>query len=70
MNVLNILIAWLIFTLPACIVLSKKNRGVGYYILAFAFPLIGLIFALCLKKINPEEENQEPPTLDITEGMK
>lgn len=57
----------LIFTVPACILLSKKNRGAGYYILAILFPLIGLIFALCLKKLNPEEDNLTPPTLDITE---
>lgn len=64
---MQLLIVWLIFTVPACILLSKKNRGVGYYILAILFPLIGLIFALCLKKLNPEEENLTPPTLDITE---
>lgn len=67
---MQLLIVWLIFTVPACIILSKKNRGVGYYILAILFPLIGLIFALCLKKIKPEEENPEPPTLDITEDSK
>ncbi len=64
---MQLLIVWLIFTLPACILLFKKKRGVGYYILAFLFPLIGLIFALCLKKLNPEEENITPPSLDITE---
>lgn len=64
---MQLLIVLLIFTVPACILLSKKNRGAGYYILAILFPLIGLIFALCLKKINPEEENLTPPTLDITE---
>ena len=63
---MQLLIVWLIFTVPACILLSKKNRGTGYYILAILFPLIGLIFALCLKKLNPEEENITPPTLDIT----
>lgn len=67
---MQLLIVWLIFTVPACILLSKKNRGVGYYILAILFPLIGLIFALCLKKLNPEEENVTPPVLDITEESK
>ncbi|ROT13854.1 hypothetical protein EEL50_09135 [Muribaculaceae bacterium Isolate-105 (HZI)] len=67
---MQLLIVWLIFTVPACILLSKKNRGAGYYILAILFPLIGLIFALCLKKINPEEENVTPPVLDITEESK
>lgn len=64
---MKLLLVWLIFTVPACIILSKKNRGAGYYILAILFPLIGLIFALCLKKLNPEEEKPVPPSLDITE---
>ncbi len=64
---MRLLLVWLIFTVPACIILSKKHRGAGYYILAILFPLIGLIFALCLKKLNPEEENATPPSLDITE---
>lgn len=64
---MQLLIVWLIFTLPACIILSNKHRGAGYYILAILFPLIGLIFALCLKKLDPAEENVVPPTLDITE---
>lgn len=68
---MQLLLVWLIFTVvPACILLSKKNRGAGYYILAILFPLIGLIFALCLKKLNPEEENVTPPVLDITEESK
>ncbi len=33
----------------ACVIISKKNRGWGYYVLAVLFPLIGLIVALCLK---------------------
>ena len=41
---MQLLLVWLIFTVPACILLSKKNRGAGYYILAILFPLIGLIF--------------------------
>ncbi len=64
---MRLLLAWLIFTVPACIILSKKHRGVGYYILAILCPFIGFIFALCLKKLNPEEENATPPSLDITE---
>ena len=67
---MQLLLVWLIFTVPACIILSKKNRGAGYYILAILFPLIGLIFALCLKKPNPEDENVIPPELDITEETK
>ena len=31
-------------------ILAKKHRGFGYYLLAFLFPLIGLIVAACLKK--------------------
>lgn len=64
---MQLLLVWLICTVPACIILSKKNRGAGYYILAILFPLIGLIFALCLKKLNPEEKNATPPSLYITE---
>lgn len=47
----------LLFTVPACIILSKKNRGWGYYLLAILYPLIGLIVALCLKKLEPEKDN-------------
>ena len=36
----------------ACVILSKKNRGWGYYVLAILFPLIGLIVALCLKDLS------------------
>lgn len=67
---MQLLIAWLIFTIPACVILFNKNRGVGYYFLAVLFPFLGLIFALCLKKLNPEEKNITPPTLDITEENK
>ncbi|MCM1042082.1 MAG: zinc ribbon domain-containing protein [Bacteroides sp.] len=49
---MQIIIVWIVFTLPACAILSKKNRGFGYYLLAILFPLIGLIIALCLKKLN------------------
>lgn len=64
---MQIFIAWIFCTIPACVILSKKNRGVGYYILSILFPLIGLIFALCLRKLNPEDKNVTPPNLDITE---
>ena len=60
------LIAWIIFAIPACIILSNKNRGFGYYLLAIFFPLVGFIVALCLKKLNIEEEYKESPILDIT----
>lgn len=50
--------------------LSRKNRGLGYYILAILFPLIGFIFACCLKKLDPKKENPAEPSLDITEDMK
>lgn len=67
---MQILIVWLLITFPACCILANKHRGAGYYILAILFPLIGLIFALCLKKLNPAEEKPEPPSFDITEGTK
>ena len=64
---MQLLLVWLIFTVPACIILSKKHRGAGYYILAILCPFMGFIFALFLKKLNPEEESATPPSLDITE---
>lgn len=60
----------MLISFPACCILANKHRGAGYYILAILFPLIGLIFALCLKKLNPAEINPEPPALDITEDVK
>lgn len=65
-----ILIAWLIFTVPAWNILTKKERGAGYYVLAIFFPLIGLIVALCLKNLTQQEDNSVPPTLDITDEAK
>ncbi len=41
----------------AFVILSIKNRGFGYYFLAFCLPPIGLIVALCLKKL-PDTDNQ------------
>lgn len=65
---MQLLIVWLIFTVPACIILSKKNRGAGYYILAILFPLIGLIFALCLNKLDNKEEAVVQTSFDITDN--
>ncbi len=63
----QLLIIILIFTIPACIILSNKHRGAGYYILAVLFPVIGFIVALCLKKLPAEEQPQtQANDLDIT----
>ena len=63
----QLLIIILIFTIPACIILSNKHRGAGYYILAVLFPVIGFIVALCLKKLPAEEQPQtQAVDLDIT----
>ena len=64
MEGLGIILVYLLFFVPSCIILSKKNRGTGFYILAFIWPLIGFIVALCLKKKLPEDPNG---SLDITE---
>lgn len=61
---MQLIIVWVVFTIPACIILANKHRGAGYYILAILFPLIGLIFALCLKKLDQEER----VSLDITDA--
>ena len=65
-----LILVLLLFTVPACVILSKKNRGWGYYLLAFLYPLIGLIVALCLKKLEPKENKAKTPSLDITENEK
>ena len=63
----QLLIIIVIFTIPACIILSNKHRGAGYYILAVFFPVIGFIVALCLKKLPAEEQPQtQAVDLDIT----
>ena len=63
----QLLIIIVIFTIPACIILSNKHRGAGYYILAVLFPMIGFIVALCLKKLPAEEQPQtQANDLDIT----
>lgn len=61
-----LIIAWIFCTIPAIIILSNKNRGVGYVILAILFPLIGLIVALCLSKIEPENEGSKSNDFDIS----
>lgn len=53
---MKILIPWLVFTVPAIIILNRKNRGFGYYLLAIIFPWIGIIVALGLKKLESREE--------------
>lgn len=53
---MKIIIPLIFCTVPAFIILNKKNRGFGYYLLAVLFPLIGLIVALCL---NRHESRQE-----------
>ena len=61
------LISSVVFTVPACFILDHKHRGAGYYVLAGFFPLIGLIVALCLKKLPAEEQHQiQAVDLDIT----
>lgn len=62
------MLLWLIFTVSACIILAKKNRGDGYYILAILCPLIGFIFALCLKKLGDKEETTDQISFDITDS--
>ena len=69
-QVISFILVIILFTVPTCIILSKKNRGWGYYLLAILYPLIGLIVALCLKKLEPENDNTEVPSLDITEKEK
>ena len=61
----QLLIIILIFTIPACIILSNKHRGAGYYILAVFFPVIGFIVALCHKKLPAEETQLQAKNLDI-----
>ena len=69
--VIAIFMMWLAFTIPACFILSNKHRGAGYYILAAFIPLIGLIVALCLKKLPAEEQPQiQANDLDITKENK
>ena len=59
------LIVMIVMMIAAFCVLADKKRGFGYYLLAFLFPLIGLIVALCLKKKLPDENIG---TIDISES--
>lgn len=72
-----VLLIQIALIIAACVKLSRKNRGAGYYVLAVRFPLIGFIVACCLSynNIEPDEsDSQLPPTyrgtdpsdLDIT----
>lgn len=56
MEWVSVLLPILLFTLPAFVILWKKHRGVGYYILAFLSPLIGLIFSFCLAQLKPKQQ--------------
>lgn len=70
-NMIINIIVFLFLACPAFAILSNKKRGVGYYILVFFFPLIGLIVACCLKNLDVQKQKQKqevlPPSLDITE---
>lgn len=56
---------YVIFGIPACVILSNKNRGCwSLYLLTFICPLIGFIVAICLKK-KPKKINGA--TIDINE---
>lgn len=52
------LIVLLLFTVPAWAILSKKNRGIAYYILSLVFPIPGLIVALCLKNMKSNKKSE------------
>lgn len=61
-------ISLLIFAI-ASIILSSKNRGCGYYLLAFLLPIVGLIVAICLKKKEEEEKSDiSSESFDITKN--
>lgn len=49
---------YVIFCIPGIIILSKKNRGIGYYIICLLWPLIGFNIACCLSK-NKDSEDEE-----------
>lgn len=53
---MKVLIPLLFCMIPAFFILYKKNRGFGYYLLAVAFPLIGLIDTCCLKRFDSKQE--------------
>ena len=71
MENLVFLIISLLCLMIAPIILSFKNRGWGPLLLAILLPPIGLIVALCLKKLDdPEDEKKEGASLDITKSNK
>lgn len=57
-NIVNVLFDIIFFAqfLWACKILRAKCRGTGYYFLAFFLPIIGLIIAMCLKSLNPFDD--------------
>lgn len=71
-----VLLIQIALIIAACVKISRKNRGAGYYVLAILFPLIGFIVACCLNyHIGPDDtDTPQPPTyrgidssdLDIT----
>ena len=71
-----VLLIQIALIIAACVKISRKNRGAGYYVLAILFPLIGFIGACCLNyHIEPDKtDTPQPPTyrgidssdLDIT----
>lgn len=67
MEILFFVISFLCF-MTAPLILSYKNRGWGYILLAIFLPPIGFIVAICLKTLKPKEieENCAPFDFDIT----
>lgn len=60
MNLTSYVMAWSIFfilLIIACVVLHKKNRGWGFYVLAVVWPLVGLIVACLVNDKSKEEEH-------------
>lgn len=48
-------------------IIADKNRGVGYLVLAFLFPIIGFIMALCLKRHKYQDcDDDSLKSLDIS----
>lgn len=71
MDILEFLIISLPCLMIAPIILSFKNRGWGPLLLAILLPPIGLIVALCLKKLDdPEDKKNNTTSLDITKSDK
>jgi hypothetical protein len=59
------IIFWLGLMIWAFCILSIKGRGFGYYVLAFFFPLIGLIVAACLKNKSPIDKKEAHDITDV-----